>query len=260
MNALSYHVEAGNVKEIFIGSTGMTFCWCPAGSFLMGSPLSELERMEDEEQHQVTFKIGFWIQQTPFTQEQYLLVGKDNKSIYLEKDFPVDNVNWFDCMKICNFLNSMKSDFPDYEFRLPSEQQWEYACRAGTSTPFNFGSVLNGYQANHNGNYPYGTKEKGPVTGKTTAVKSYLPNAWNIYDMHGNVWEWCCDYYGKRVDVNGYMPRAMIKGGSWFDNAISCRSAFRISEYLDQPASDERVPGRNGFRLVLNFKDRNDDR
>ncbi|MBQ2822638.1 MAG: formylglycine-generating enzyme family protein, partial [Thermoguttaceae bacterium] len=137
---------------------------------------------------------------------------------------------------------------------LPTEAQWEYACRAGTTSAYSFGSSLNGREANCDGNYPYGTSTKGPYLEKTVPVKSYAPNAWGLYDMHGNVWEWCQDWYDEDYytesptsDPTGPNSGSfrVRRGGSWYDDAEDCRSAYRRCF----------VPGfRNnvlGFRIVL---------
>ena len=165
-------------------------------------------------------------------------------------DWPVEEVSWNDCQEFIAKVNAVGK----YHVSLPTEAQWEDACRAGTETSFNFGSTLNGDKANCDGNYhPYGKSSKGPSIGHTTRVGRYEPNAWNIYDMHGNVWEWCedCydnDFYTKEVakvdpccSSGGYRVN---RGGSCGDYARNCRSASR----------DRNGPGfrgcDGGFRLV----------
>ena len=121
------------------------------------------------------------------------------------------------------------------KYRLPTEAEWEYACRAGTATPFHFGSQLNGRQANCRGTFPYGTDTEGPYLEKTSLVGKYLANAWGLYDMHGNVWEWCSDWYGDYPSGSLTNPsgpatglRRVIRGGGWGFDAVFCRSAYRL--------------------------------
>ena len=137
-------------------------------------------------------------------------------------------------------------------YRLPTEVEWEYACRAGTTTPFHFGSQLNGRQANCDGTVPYGTDTEGPNLEKTTPVGNYPANAWGLYDMHGNVWEWCSDWYGEYpsaslTDPNGPAngSNRVFRGGSWYGVAVNCRSARRDG---DDPSFRD---GFLGFRVAL---------
>jgi formylglycine-generating enzyme required for sulfatase activity len=133
------------------------------------------------------------------------------------------------------------------KYRLPTESEWEYACRTGTNTPFHFGSELNGRQANCDGTVPYGTDSDGPYLKKTTPVGKYPANAWGLYDMHGNVWEWCSDWYGEYPAGSLTNPSGpatgsirIVRGGSWLDDAVYCRSANR-----------RKVPS---FRCYLGFR------
>ena len=141
----------------------------------------------------------------------------------------MEKVSWEDCREFIRKINVMGL----VTVSLPTEAQWEYACRAGSTTPFSLGSALNGDMANCDGNYPYGTSSKGRYQHETVDVGSYAPNAWNLYDMHGNVWEWCADWYGS-YDGDAIDPQGPVSGtyrvshgGSWNHGARSCRSAYR---------------------------------
>ena len=166
---------------------------------MMGSPEDEDGRLECETQHEVTLTRGFWLAETPTTQELWKAVMESNRSfegdnLSFEGDnLPVELVSWNERQ---DFIERIQKDAPDgLNFCLPNDAQWEYACRAGTTTPFSFGSTLNGDKANCKGSYPYDTNEKGRYLHKTTTVGGYPPNAWGLYDMHGNVREWCEDWY-----------------------------------------------------------------
>jgi formylglycine-generating enzyme required for sulfatase activity len=172
----------------------------------------------------------------------------------------VEYISWYDAVEFCNKLSESENRQAHYQianvgrnedgsiktadvavtggkgYRLPTEAEWEYACRAGTSTPFYFGTALNGSDANSNGHAPYGTTDKGPGLGRTTTVGSYKPNAFGLYDMHGNVWEWCWDlydkeYYGKSPEADPIGPNSgsnrVHRGGSWRTFAVFCRAAYR---------------------------------
>jgi formylglycine-generating enzyme required for sulfatase activity len=145
----------------------------------------------------------------------------------------VEQVNWDDAVEFCGKLNAQESLPSGYHYALPTEAQWEYACRAGTTTPFHFGSTLNGTEANCSGSFPYGTEIKGARLQQTSIVGSYPPNAWGLHDMHGNVWEWCADWFGGR-HVGGTDPTGSAtgedrvhRGGTWRTDATSCRAATR---------------------------------
>jgi len=249
------------------------FRWCPAGTFTMGSPPTEPERNDDETQHRVTLSRGFWMLETPVTQAMWKSVTGSNPSFFKGDKLPVESVSWEDCQEYITKLNAhlagtpgvhlAGSPGPGYCFSLPTESQWEYACRAGTTTPFHFGSVLNGDKANCDGNYPYGTWTKGRFLWtkgrfleKTSEVGSYPANAWGLFDMHGNVWEWCADWLGDYpggavTDPVGASSssRRVRRGGGWGDLAGHCRSAnrcnfdpsFRFSHYVGVRLSLVRV-------------------
>jgi uncharacterized protein (TIGR02996 family) len=197
----------------------MTFAWIGPGRFLMGSPAREEGRNANEAQHRVILSKGSWLAVTPVTQSQWQAIRDGNPSRFKGKDLPVETVSWDDCQQFCRQLGERAGK----SLRLPTEAEWEYACRAGTSTSFFVGEVLRGEQANFGGS-----------VGKTTAVGSFPPNAWGLFDMHGNVWEWCADWYapfGKEEVQDPAGPATgtarVLRGGSWNDQSRHCRAARR---------------------------------
>jgi formylglycine-generating enzyme required for sulfatase activity len=243
----------GNIvqkKEIAIGNVKMTFVYIQPGKFMMGSPEREKGRSNSETQHEVMLTKGFYMQTTPVTQAQWKAEMGDNPSYFKGCDnCPVDNVSWHDAQKFIETLNNKEGKSV---YRLPTEAEWEYACRAGTKTPFAFGECLSTDDANYDGNYPLEGCPKGQYRKKTTPVGSFRSNAWGLYDMHGNVREWCADWYGAYpsssivdpVGPNGGLSR-VLRGGSWNNRGQSCRSAFRNRYYPDFRYDNY------GFRLVL---------
>ena len=190
--------SAGDRATLTIDGVEFAFRYCPPGEFLMGSPEDEPEREYDETQHNVVLTRGFWLMETPLTQKQWEAVAGFNPSCFKGENLPVERISWNDCDKFVKTLNEKLSELPkDWRFSLPTEAQWEYACRAGTTTPFPWGNSLNGDNANCDGRGPYGTEEEGPYLEKTSPVGSYWSNDWGLYDMCGNVEEWCLDYYGE---------------------------------------------------------------
>ena len=246
-------IEAGERTVLTINGVEYPFRWCPPGTFMMGSPPEEQDRMEREKQHQVTLTRGFWLLETLVTQDMWEKMMGNNPSCYEgSKKLPVEEVSWDDCQEYIDKLNDLGIAPEGYCFSLPTEAQWEYACRAGTTTPFHFGDTLNGDKANCNGNYPYGTSTKGQYLRKTSEVGSYPANVWELYDMHGNVYEWCSDWYGDYpngavTDPTGASSGSsrVIRGGGWDFSAMGCRSAFRS----DYDPSIRR--NRLGIRLAL---------
>lgn len=225
----------------------------PAGSFLMGSPPNEAQRSLDEgPQHLVQLQ-GFFISQTPITQAQWREVAEwtpqdterwgrelnPNPSRFSGQSDsdrrPVEQVSWYDAMEFCHRLSQRTGR----HYTLPSEAQWEYACRAGTTTPFAFGATLSAKLANYDANYTYGDGPRGEYRAETTPVGMFPANAWGLHDMHGNVWEWCLDrwhdrYAGAPSDGSAWlMPSAdedesmLLRGGSWIGGPGGCRSACR---------------------------------
>ena len=208
----------------------MEMIYVAPGSFTMGSPESEEGRDDDEKQHRVTLTKGFWLGKYEVTQKQWESVMGDNSSHFKGGDLPVEQVSWEDCQEFIRKVNASLN----CGARLPTEAEWEYACRAGTRSAYSWGDALNGDKANCNGNYPCGTTVKGPYKERTVAVGNYQPNAWGFYDMHGNVWEWCNDWHadypsGSVTDPMGRVSggNRVLRGGGWYDNARNCRSALR---------------------------------
>jgi formylglycine-generating enzyme required for sulfatase activity len=196
--------------------------WISPGSFWMGSPETEAERNSDEgPRHEVTILHGFWLFDTACTQALWEAVMGDNPSYFKGPDRPVENVSWEDVQKFLAKINEM---IPELELVLLSEAQWEYACRAGTETPFSFGETITPEQVNYN-------------SGETVPVASLPANPWGLYEMHGNVWEWCAD--GQRsytadpvTDPMGPTEAGagrVLRGGSWYSLAQFARSASRFA-------------------------------
>jgi formylglycine-generating enzyme required for sulfatase activity len=247
------------------GGVKMEFVLIPRGKFQMGSPEDEKDRADDEEQHEVVITRPFYLGKYEVTQEQYGQIvganpswfsadgeGKESVKDLDTRRFPVEQVSWEDAVSFCRKLTDR--DDKRRRFRLPSEAEWEYACRAGTTTPFHFGKALNGDKANCAGNVPYGTDEKGRYLERTCRVGSYAANAFGLYDMHGNVWEWCEDYYGpyKGLDIKDQLrtekvdeSARVVRGGSWYSSARHCRAAVRGR---DAPGNRDNS---SGFRVAF---------
>ena len=213
------------------GGVKLTLVLIPAGEFLMGSPESELRRVWNEAQHRVTISKPFWIGKYEVTQEQWRAVMRRNRSRFKDPKRPVEQASWND---IQLFLKALNARVPGGGFGLPTEAQWEYACRAGTATPFHVGETISTDQADFNGEAPYGTSPVGVHRKETVPVGSFPPNAWGHHDMHGNVWEWCQDWYapypkGAQTDPRGpdEGERRVLRGGGWLIVAAFARSACR---------------------------------
>ena len=230
----------------------------PGGEFWMGCGKNEQGCDDDEKpRHQVRVK-GFWMGKYEVTQAQWEAVMKNNPSRFKGAIRPVEQVSWNDAQEFLQKLNATvgatgRSPLP-YQYRLPSEAEWEYACRAGTTTPFYFGETISTDQANYDGNYTYAKGKKGVYREQTTDVGSFSPNTWGLCDMHGNVWEWCQDSYasynetpkdGSAHGSKGDKKTKLLRGGSWSSPPYFVRSADR----------DGREPGLQGsslgFRVVV---------
>ena len=254
--------EAGEGRIV----EGVKLCWCPPGTFKMGSPPDEVERRPDETQVDVTLTRGFWMGKYAVTQGQWKramgkLPGELTPKGGDGDNFPVYNVNYAEAEAFCRKLTQQahQSRLPvDWEFRLPTEAQREYACRAGTGTATAFGNTLSSKQSNFQGK-PYNGAEVGPSLDRATEVGSYPANAWGLCDMQGNVCEWCRDWYHAKLPggtdpdlsvVKGTINRdgtysRVRRGGAWCDDGWAHRSAFRLR------FEPERRYDHIGFRVAL---------
>ena len=220
---------AGEKRTLSIRGIDYTFCWCPPGEFTMGSPESEEGREDDETLHPVTLTCGFWLLESEVTQGMWnSVMGNDRDGDLTEQYgkgglYPMHSVNWGECQEFCRKLGELTRE----SVRLPTEAEWEYACRAGTAGSYAGTGILDdmGWHVGNSG-------------GKIHEVKGKEPNAWGLYDMHGNVWEWCSDRYGAYlpdgVETDPQGPSGgssrVYRGGSWIHNACLCRSAVRFND------------------------------
>jgi sulfatase modifying factor 1 len=208
--------------------TKMAFIRVDAGRFVMGSPVSEAGREPQEAEHEVTISTPFWMGAYEVTQEQWRRVTGEMPSHFADETRPVEEVTWHEAQA---FLEALNAGSPDSHFRLPTEAEWEYACRRGSPAPYATGATLGEGQANVSWSAD-GVSVDG---GGTTPVGTFPPNAWGFHDMHGNVWEWTvdeyCPYAGAATDPVGACgaPLKVIRGGSWYFGAGSARCALRYT-------------------------------
>jgi formylglycine-generating enzyme required for sulfatase activity len=267
----SYTTPVGNPMQ-----TIPNMVWIPCGTFVMGSPTSEAERYSDETQHTVTLTQGFYMGKYAVRQGEYLALMGSNPSYFTTRDYngntippdlnrPVEQVSWNDAVAYCAALTAREQAAgrlpAGWVYRLPTESEREYACRAGTTTAFHYGNALHGGMANFCDNDEYDasigdiyfSNPAVPWLPRPTTVGSYQPNAWGLYDMHGNVWEWCRDWYGTYPSGTVTDPQGpasgsyhVFRGGGWYGSGWGCRSAVRYG--IAPSDGDEDIVG---FRVIL---------
>ena len=251
--------QADYFTEDLGNGVDLDMVYIPAGSFLMGSPDSESGSNDRERpQHQVTIP-PFFLGKYPVTQAQWRAVANLSKikrdldpdpSCFKGENRPVEQVSWYHAVEFCDRL----SEYTGREYRLPSEAEWEYACRAGTTTPFHYGQTITSTLANYDASDTYAEEEKGEYRRKTTPVGSFSPNGFGLYDMHGNVWEWCADsyynnYFGTPTDGSiwslndNHTDYFILRGGSWYEFPWNSRSAFCLG-YI----------ARDNIRNIVGFR------
>jgi formylglycine-generating enzyme required for sulfatase activity/serine/threonine protein kinase len=216
-----------------MNSLGMELALIPPGSFQMGSPESEPERCSDEGPVSVTLTRPYWLGRTEVTRKQWKgVMGTEPwGSQSGTEDHPATKISWDDGVEFCRRLT--ERDGGAWTYRLPTEAEWEWACRGGTLKAYWFGNKANGSEANCDGNHPYGTSQQGPYKEGTTAVGNYGANQFGLWDMHGNVSEWCADLHqgrltgGENPEVTSGGSYRVFRGGGWYSGAVYCRSAFR---------------------------------
>jgi formylglycine-generating enzyme required for sulfatase activity len=250
------------------GQVSDRFVLLDGGAFTMGSPANEPRRAGNETAHQVTVS-SFYIGKYEVTQAEYQELMGANPSLFKGENLPVEQVNWFNAVAYCNRLSERDELKPAYAiagqnvtwdktangYRLPTEAEWEYACRAGTSTPFSTGNNITSDQANFNGTLPYNNNSRTAYRQRTAPVGSFAPNSFGAYDMHGNVAEWCWDWHGEYARGEQTNPAGaasggyrIFRGGGWNHSADFLRSARRSAL-----APSERGYFL-GFRLVRNVE------
>ncbi len=264
---MSSQAEPAPKVEYLTNSIGMKLALVPAAKFLMGSPASEKERANDEFQHEAQLTRAFFIGVYEVTQAEYAKVMGVNPSWFSatgggkgrvkDRDtgtYPVEDVTWSQAVEFCNRLSQLPSEKEKGRvYRLPTEAEWEFACRAGTSTVFHGGNGIDSYQANLNGLSPYDGRPS-PYLRNTCPAGEYAPNRLGLFDMHGNVQEWCADWYAAgyskdspKADPQGPKDGSerVVRGGCWMNSGKACRSAQR----------NKLAPGKStygiGFRVAL---------
>ena len=235
------------------GGVPITFAYCPPGSFLMGSDHpAAIEFKQERPVHRVTLTRGFYTGIYTVTQAQWRAVMGNNPSEFVGEDRPVEMVEWEEASEFCR----KASEFTGRPIRLPTEAEWEYACRAGTTTEFNFGDVISDQLANYHAPSTWNGSPEGECLYETTAVGTFPANPWGLYDCHGNIQEWCQNWYDPddyqtytEVDPQGsyrYQADRRHRGGCWGDHPVHCRSASRAVSDPQEGSSTV------GFRVVFN--------
>ncbi|BAQ65039.1 formylglycine-generating enzyme family protein [Geminocystis sp. NIES-3709] len=231
--------KEGDYFEVRLSENSLLeMVYIPQGQFIMGTPETEQGRSKDETpQHQVLIE-SFFVSKYPITQNQYIAVMNENPSFFKGENKPVENISWFSAQNFCQKLSALTGK----QFRLLTESEWEYVCRARTETPFSFGKSITPELANYKASYGYGDGKSGQWRQETTDVDSFYANDFGLYDLHGNVWEWCQDHWHEDYDRSPCdgsawletspdseedLPR-VIRGGSWDDTAYYCRSGVRL--------------------------------
>jgi sulfatase modifying factor 1 len=229
------HAPRTEPPKNFTSNTGMRFVWVSPGSFMMGSSREEKQRSDYECQHPVPLTKGFYMGVYTVTQEQWQAVMGNNPSLFKCATLPVEQVSWEDCQTFCAKMQAMEHK----AFRLPFESEWEYCCRAGTTTRFYFGDMIATDQANFNGQLDAHGRQ-GVYREKTTPAGNFPANAWGLADMHGNVWQWCQDWYGDYPQFAVVDPQGpstgdfrVLRGGSWSATPDLCRAASRTGSTPD---------------------------
>ena len=230
--------KTGDTRTIVLpGGAEMEMIWCGPGTFKMGSEESERGRFDDEDVHEVVIRKGFWLGKYEVTQDQWRSVMLDNRAKFLGHDKPEDSVSWHDCQRFIERVNAAIGGGA----RLPTEAEWEYACRAGSEGAMSGGADIDDV-----------AWFAGNSFGQSEQVGQKAPNAWGFYDMHGNLLEWCYDWYSKLGTDKAVDPRGpihgsfrVLKGGCWFFYARDCRCAYRLKR------DPETRNCLYGFRLAL---------
>ena len=253
--------EPGERRVYNIGGVLYPFRWCPAGTFKKGSPLKEPERNDNEPLHEVTLTKGFWILETEVTQQMWMSLFDWNPSWFSNTgtgaprvkhietgDLPVEQVTWEETALFCEALQKKSG----WHVALPTEAEWEYACRAGTETAFSFGSEISPEDANYDDSEPGNIAQRRRAVRNPYPVAGFPSNAWGIHDMHGNVAEWCRDRYALLDEKPASDPTGsdvgstrVFRGGAWFLDSGCCRSAYRYGIDPDTRAY------YLGFRVVI---------
>ena len=231
----------------YLNRVGIGFSRIEPGGFMMGSPPDEPDRVGGESRHYVTLTKPFLMGRTLVSQAHYRRVMKVNPSQFPYDELPVDSVTWDEAVAFCQRLSEMDGR----SYRLPTEAEWEYACRAGSDTPFWWGHTIHPGQANYDGRCAYNGGKLGKFRSRTSPVDRFAPNPWGLHDMHGNLWQWCSDWFGKYDTDKNTDPRGalrgthrVVRGGSWQHTPRRARAAARGQE---EPATRSQTIG---FRIV----------